>query len=153
MLINADQIQRLIPHRPPALIIDAVDVLVPGEQGSGHCSLSNHSHVFNGHFPAYPVMPGVLIIETVAQTTAVVFASMGLSSHETKLPSQENKSLYLARIEKARFLNPVLPDHVLRIDITLIKRLGKVAKISGKVLTVGNEDEQLVADTQLVLSG
>lgn len=156
MQLTAEQIRSLIPHRDPILLVDEVDVNAPGEQGRGICNLAEHPQVFEGHFPAQPVMPGVLVVECMAQVAAVVFAAAGLqhdaADHRNPQPDNTPQSLYLARIESAKFLTPVTPGSVLIVDVTLVKRFGAVARVAC-VARLDDEAQTLAASAQLVLSG
>ena len=133
--IDINGIMRMIPHRYPFLLVDRVVDLVPNESAVGVKCVSAAEPHFQGHFPGLPIMPGVLIIEAMAQTSAVlVVHSLG---HEA-----ENKLVYFMSIDSARFRKPVVPGDVMRIHVTKKHTRGAVWKFEGKAM-VG---EKVVAD-------
>lgn len=115
MLLNINDIMNIIPHRPPFLLVDAIDSIEGANKIIGHHCVSMSEPFFQGHFPKNPVMPGVLIIEALAQTGAVLL----LSRDENK-----GKTAYFASIEKAKFRKRVFPGDVLRLEIILDKVKG-----------------------------
>lgn len=128
-LLNTKQIMEIIPHRHPFLLVDTIEEMVPGEYAIGKkCVTYNESH-FAGHFPDEPVMPGVLLVEALAQVGAVSI----LSVEENK-----GKTAYFASIRSARFKNKVVPGDVLMLECKLTDfrggiGVGKgVAKVDGK---------------------
>ena len=130
MELNAQQIQQILPHRYPFLLVDKILECVPGEMARGiKCVSSNEMH-FVGHFPSNPVMPGVLIIEALAQTGAVAILS---------LPENKGKTALFGGIKNARFKERVEPGDVLMLECQLLKRKGSVgvgsatATVDGKV--------------------
>ena len=129
-VLTYDQIKAIIPHRPPFLLVDRITELVPGEKCVGLKQVSGNEPYFVGHFPEYAVMPGVLIVEALAQTGAVAL----LQQEEFK-----GKLAFFAGIDKCRFKHQVTPGDTLElsVEITRIKGpIGKgnaVAKVDGKV--------------------
>jgi 3-hydroxyacyl-[acyl-carrier-protein] dehydratase len=123
--IDIHRIMQMIPHRYPFLLIDKVIDVVPGESATGIKNVTINEPHFTGHFPARPVMPGVLIVEAMAQTAAVVVvASLG--------PSAEGKLVYFMSIENARFRKPVEPGDQLRLTCKKEKQRMGVWKFSGE---------------------
>ena len=125
MQIDINRIKELIPHRYPFLLIDGIQTLTPNESATGIKNVSVNEPFFEGHFPDRPVMPGVLIIESMAQTAGcLVVASLGKES--------EGKLVYFMTIENARFRKPVVPGDRLIINVKKLRSRGYVFKISGK---------------------
>ena len=128
--INLDynQILKLIPHRLPFLLIDRVENLVPDTSAVGIKSVTVTEPHFAGHFPNYPVMPGVLIIEAMAQTAGcLVSYTEGYGSKK----SSEGKLVYFASIDSAKFRKPVRPGEILSLYIEKIRGRGTLWKFSG----------------------
>tara|TARA_B110000116_G_scaffold61188_1_gene52304 strand:- start:631 stop:1044 length:414 start_codon:yes stop_codon:yes gene_type:complete len=117
----------LIPHRPPFLMIDKVVEMVQRESAVGIKNVSIDEPFFIGHFPKRPVLPGVLIIESMAQTAGVlVVESLGKEAR--------GKLVYFMTIESARFRKPVFPGDQVRLEVTKLRSRGPVWKFSGKAL-------------------
>lgn len=114
-MLGIKEIEQIIPHRHPFLLIDCVESLVPGEKAVAYKSVSFMESHFRGHFPAEPVMPGVLIIEALAQTGAVAI----LSVEENK-----GKIAYFAAINNAKFKRKVVPGDKLKLECELIRIKG-----------------------------
>ena len=134
MELNIEQIQEIIPHRPPFLLVDKITDYVPGEWAKGIKAVTVNEPFFVGHFPQYRVMPGVLIIEALAQVGAVAILS---------LPENKGKLAFFGGIKNARFKKQVRPGDVLELSCELIERRGPigfgkaVAKVDGKVAARG----------------
>ena len=134
MELNIEQIQEIIPHRPPFLLVDKITDYVPGEWAKGVKAVTVNEPFFVGHFPQYKVMPGVLIIEALAQVGAVAILS---------LPENKGKLAFFGGIKNARFKKQVRPGDVLELSCELIERRGPigfgkaVAKVDGKVAAQG----------------
>ena len=125
MQIDINRIKELIPHRYPFLLIDGIQTLKPNESAIGIKNVSVNEPFFEGHFPDRPVMPGVLIIESMAQTAGcLVVASLGKES--------EGKLVYFMTIENARFRKPVVPGDRMVINVQKLRSRGSVFKFSGK---------------------
>ncbi len=121
--LDIARIMRSIPHRYPMLLIDRMEDVVPHISAVGIKNVSANEPFFPGHFPGHPVMPGVLIIESMAQTAAVlVVESLG--------PEAAGKVVYFMTIEGAKFRRPVVPGDQLRIHVTRERRRGSVWKFS-----------------------
>ncbi|OYW12112.1 MAG: 3-hydroxyacyl-[acyl-carrier-protein] dehydratase FabZ [Acidiphilium sp. 37-67-22] len=116
-------IMHAIPHRYPFLLIDRVMELQPNVSAVGVKNVSVNEHFFQGHFPGHPVMPGVLIIESMAQTAAVLVV-------ETLGPEEAGKVVYFMSVEGAKFRRPVVPGDVLRIHVTKDRNRGNVWKFN-----------------------
>ena len=128
---DIDQIQRMIPHRYPMLMIDRVIDLIPDQSAIGIKNVTINEPFFQGHFPGAPLMPGVMMIEAMAQTAAVlVVATLGAES--------EGSLVYFMSIDSARFRKPVTPGDVLRVHVEKERNRGNVWKFSGKA-TVGGD--------------
>lgn len=134
MELNVEQIQEILPHRYPFLLVDKVVELVPGEKAVGIKNVTMNENYFQGHFPGKPVMPGVLQVEALAQTGAIAVLS---------LEEYKGKIVYFGGIDKLRFKQKVVPGDVLRLEVELIKRRGPigiakaVATVDGKVAVQG----------------
>jgi len=122
-LLDIARIMQAIPHRYPFLLIDRVVDLVRGESATGVKNVTVNENFFQGHFPGHPVMPGVLIIESMAQTAAVLVV-------ETMGPEAAGKVVYFMSIEGAKFRRPVVPGDQLRIHISKQRRRGNVWKFN-----------------------
>lgn len=129
MELDSTAIQKIIPHRYPMLLIDKVVELAPGERAVAIRNVTIHEEIFQGHFPGNPVMPGVLIIESLAQTGAVALLSQ---------PEFAGKTAYFGGINKARFRKMVKPGDTMRLEVTLEKVKGHIGKGIG-VATVDGE--------------
>lgn len=114
---TAKEIMDIIPHRYPFLMIDSIEELEPGVRALGRKCVSVNEPYFQGHFPGNPVMPGVLIMEALAQVGAVAILSQ---------PEWKGKTAYFAGIDKARFRRKVMPGDVLMLEMTIIKVKGPV---------------------------
>lgn len=117
MLLNSNQIQEIIPHRYPFLLIDKVIELVPGQSCTAIKNVSVNEMHFMGHFPQEHVMPGVLVVEALAQTGAVCILS---------LPENKGKVAYFAGIDKCKFKRKIIPGDTLRLEIEISKQRGPI---------------------------
>lgn len=136
--LDIDGIKRMIPHRYPFLLIDRVLDLIADTSAVGIKNVSANEHYFEGHFPATPVMPGVLIIEAMAQTAGVLVVS-------TLGPSAEGQLVYFMTIDQARFRKPVVPGDQLRLEMTKKQRRLGMWKFDGRATV----DGQLVAEASI----
>lgn len=129
-LLSAKEIMEIIPHRQPFMLIDTVEELTPGVRAVAKKCVSYNEPFFQGHFPAEPVMPGVLIVEALAQTGAVAILS---------LEENKGKTAYFAAIQSAKFKKKVVPGDVLVLETEIIKQKGSIgigkatATVDGKV--------------------
>lgn len=130
-MLNCNEIQRIIPHRYPFLLIDRIEQVVPGKSAIGYKNVTVNEYFFQGHFPGEMVMPGVLIIESLAQVGAVAI-----------LIEEQNKGklAYFGGINKARFKQKVIPGDSLRLETNIIKQRGPIgigeaiASVNGKIV-------------------
>jgi len=133
--LDVEQIKRLLPHRAPFLFVERLCEIRAGESAVGYKAVSYNEPYFQGHFPEFAVMPGVLIVEAMAQTAgALVVHSLGLTS--------ENRVVYFMTIDRARFRRPVRPGEMLRIPVRALRRRGPVWKFSGEAFV----DDELCAE-------
>lgn len=125
------QIMRAIPHRFPFLLIDRVIDLIPDHSAIGIKNVSINENFFQGHFPTEPVMPGVLIVESMAQTAAVlVVATLGEDA--------QGKLVYFMSVEGAKFRRPVVPGDQVRVHVTKVQRRRNVWKFAAEAKVDGN---------------
>jgi 3-hydroxyacyl-[acyl-carrier-protein] dehydratase len=129
--VDVQRIMEMIPHRHPFLMIDKVIDMVANERATGIKNLSINENYFQGHFPARPVMPGVLIIEAMAQTAAVLVV-------HTLGPESEGKLVYFMSVDNARFRRPVFPGDRLDVYVAKQRHRGNVWKFEGRA-KVGND--------------
>lgn len=133
-MLDIKEIEKIIPQRPPFLMIDKVEEYVPGEKAIAYKNVNINEWYFQGHFPENPIMPGVLITEALAQTGAVAILSM-----------EENKGMnaLFGGIDKMRFKKIVIPGDVLKLEVKIIKKKGligvgeAVATVNGKIVAKG----------------
>ncbi len=130
-LLEADHetILKILPHRYPFLMIDHVRDIVAGESAVGIKNVTFNEPHFQGHFPGHPVMPGVLVIEAMAQTSAVLIGlSRGIS---------EQLMIYFTTVDKAKFRRPVVPGDVLELHVSVKRAGSRIGKFEGKALVNG----------------
>ena len=126
--LDVNEIRRILPHRYPMLMVDRI-IEMDAQHIVGIKNVTANEPFFAGHFPNFPVMPGVLIAEAMAQTASVLVLS--------SIPDREDKLVLLVSIEFAKFRKPVVPGDQLRIEMLLLKRKATVAKMSGKATVDG----------------
>ncbi len=138
-----DDIKRMIPHRHPFLMIDSVENIVPGESAVGIKSVTGDEPFFEGHFPGNPIMPGVLIVEAIAQTAAVLVV-------KTLDMQDKNILVYLLTADKCKFRNLVKPSTRLELHVKVIRgrgrvwRVGGVCKVDGKAVAEAEVNAMMV---------
>jgi beta-hydroxyacyl-ACP dehydratase FabZ len=138
-MIDVKEIMQILPHRYPFLLVDRIESLKEGEEIVGIKNVSVNEPFFVGHFPGNPIMPGVLIIEAMAQVGGV------LAFHSS--PKEWAGSLvYFMGIDKVRFRKPVVPGDQLRLKLTTIRQKQKVFKMRGEAYV----DDTLVAEAELM---
>ncbi|MBH1940071.1 3-hydroxyacyl-ACP dehydratase FabZ [Mobilitalea sibirica] len=129
-MLNIDEIQKIIPHRPPFLLLDRVDELEPGKKAVGRKCVTMNEPYFVGHFPGKAVMPGVIILEALAQTGALVMLTV---------EGNAGKLVYFGGMDKVKFKRQVIPGDVLTLEVEIIKSKGNfgvgtaVAKVEDQV--------------------
>jgi 3-hydroxyacyl-[acyl-carrier-protein] dehydratase len=134
-------IMEMLPHRYPFLLVDRVIKLIPGEQVAALKNVTINEPFFQGHFPTKPVMPGVLIIEAMAQAG-------GILAYQTAPSEKRNRLIYFMGMDKVRFRKMVLPGDQIILEAKILKFRSKVAKMSGTATV----DGQLVAEAELMAS-
>lgn len=136
MELDSQQIQAIIPHRPPFLLVDRILEMEQGKRAVGLKNFTIGEPFFQGHFPGNPIVPGVLIVEALAQVGAVAILSV---------PENRNKVVYFAAIDRFRFRRPVTPGDSIRLEVAIARLRGKVGKGVAKA-TLG---EAIVAQGEL----
>jgi beta-hydroxyacyl-ACP dehydratase FabZ len=136
-VLDINDIRGILPHRYPFLLVDRI-VELDAERIVGIKNVTANEPFFQGHFPDFPVMPGVLIVEAMAQTAGVLVLQ--------SMPDRHNKLVLLVAIENARFRRPVVPGDTLRMEMKVIKRKASVAKMAG----VATVDGVVVAEAEVM---
>ena len=136
-ILDINDIRAILPHRYPFLLVDRIVEMEP-ERIVGIKQVTANEPFFQGHFPEFPVMPGVLIVEAMAQAAGVLVLK--------SMPDRENKLVLLVAIENARFRRPVVPGDTLRMEMKVIKRKATVAKMSG----IATVDGQVAAEVEVM---
>nr|WP_297458581.1 3-hydroxyacyl-ACP dehydratase FabZ [Ferrovum sp.] len=138
--MDINEIMQYLPHRYPFLMVDRVLEVAPGKSIVAIKNVSRNEEYFQGHFPHHPVMPGVLIIESLAQAAALL-------SFKTEGIKPDGKIVtYFVGIDQARFRNPVFPGDQLRLEVSLLRRSYKIWKFSAKAWV----EDRLAAEAQLM---
>lgn len=133
-MLNKEEIKKIIPQREPFLMIDKVEEYTPGDSAIAYKYVDQNEYYFKGHFPGNPIMPGVLIVESLAQTGAVAILSM---------EENKGKNALFGGIDKMRFKKTVVPGDTLKLEVKIIKRKGPigigqaVAMVDNKVVAKG----------------
>ena len=135
--LDIEEIRKILPHRYPMLLVVRILELEP-DRIVGIKNVTANEPFFAGHFPDFPVMPGVLIVEAMAQVAGVLVLK--------EIPDRANKLVFLAGIDNAKFRRPVLPGDQLRIEMKVIKKKASVAKMHGQATVDGN----LVAEVEVL---
>ena len=126
--VDINEIRTILPHRYPFLLVDRI-VELEAERVVGIKNVTANEPFFQGHFPDFPVMPGVLIVEAMAQTAGVLVLK--------SIPDRDKKLVLLVAIENAKFRKPVVPGDQLRLEMAVIKRKASVAKMAGRATVDG----------------
>lgn len=130
-VVYVEEIMSLIPHRYPMLLIDRVEDIQAGESAVGVKNVSLNEWYFQGHFPGRPILPGVLIVEAMAQTAAVA-VTKNMSDSD-----KNNKIVYFMSIDEAKFRKPVVPGDVLKLKLTRERSRGTVWRFKGEAMVDG----------------
>jgi beta-hydroxyacyl-ACP dehydratase FabZ len=136
-ILDINEIREILPHRYPFLLVDRI-VELEAERIVGIKNVTFNEPFFQGHFPDFPVMPGVLIVEAMAQAAGVLVLR--------SMPDRDSKLVLLVAIENARFRKPVSPGDTLRLEMTVVKRRSNVAKMAGRATV----DGVLVAEAEVM---
>lgn len=131
-MLNIREIQKILPHRYPFLLVDRIIDIEPKVKATGYKNVSANEPFFQGHFPDLPIMPGVLIVEAMAQVAGILAFHSGA----------QGNSVYFMSIEKAKFRKPVVPGDQLNFEVNVIQNRNNVWKFSGQAFV----DEQIVAE-------
>jgi 3-hydroxyacyl-[acyl-carrier-protein] dehydratase len=142
MLMDIIEIQKLLPHRYPFLMIDGIEEIERLKRIVGVKNVTINEAHFQGHFPGKPIMPGVLIIEAMAQTGGLLLL--------LEIPDRENKLLYFVAIDDARFRRPVVPGDQLKVEVKVISWRGDFCKLEGKVRVNGEVAAEAILMCKMV---
>ena len=129
MTLDINEIQQILPHRPPFLLVDRILEIEPDKRIVGLKNVSMNEPFFVGHFPGFPVMPGVLIVEAMAQTGGILVMR--------DVPEASHRLVLFASIESAKFRRPVRPGDQLRMEIDMLSRKTTFARMQGKAYVDG----------------
>ena len=124
MKLSIDEIKKLIPHRKPFLFIDTCEIIKSGEEGIGKRIFLDDEYFFKGHFPNMPIVPGVILIESMAQTAGIVVSK--------KYEEYEDKSVLFMSVSKAKFRKPVYPNEKISFHVKFLNNVKSVYKFSGE---------------------
>jgi 3-hydroxyacyl-[acyl-carrier-protein] dehydratase len=130
MILDIQGIQKILPHRYPFLLIDGIEEMERWKRIVGIKNVTANENYFQGHFPGKPIMPGVLIIESMAQTAGLLLLQ--------EVPDREKKLLYFVAIDNARFRRPVVPGDQLRVEVKVIAWRGGFGKFEGRATVNGD---------------
>ena len=136
MKLNIEEIKKLIPHREPFIFIEEVRVIERGKIGESLRTFEETEYFFEGHFPNNPIVPGVVIVEAMAQTAGVVVSE--------NLINNDDKSVLFMSINKAKFRKPVLPNYKIKFYVELINNIKNVYKFMGRAF----HKDDLVAESE-----
>ena len=123
MKLDKNNIEQLIPHRDPFLFVDSCEIITPGESGTSYKVFNENEYFFKGHFPNNPIVPGVIIVEAMAQTAGIVVSY--------KLKEYQDKSVLFMSVSKAKFRKPILPNNNVSFEVNFINKVRDVYKFNG----------------------
>ena len=123
MKLSTEEIKKLIPHRDPFLFVDTCEIIIPGDHGKSEKLFTVNEYFFKGHFPDNPIVPGVIIIEAMAQTAGIVVSY--------KLREFKEKSVLFMSVNKAKFRKPIRPDEKVSFEVKFINSVRDVYKFEG----------------------
>jgi 3-hydroxyacyl-[acyl-carrier-protein] dehydratase len=132
MMLNIREIRKILPHRYPFLLVDRIVDIEPKVKAIGLKNVTANEQFFQGHFPEFPIMPGVLVVEAMAQVAGILAFHSGA----------QGKSVYFMSIEKAKFRKPVVPGDQLRFEVTVTQNRNNVWKFNGQALV----DDKVVSE-------
>src|SRR5438309_11971599 len=138
MIMNINEIMKILPHRYPMLLVDRILEVGPGKRIVGLKNVTANEQFFQGHFPGAPVMPGVLIVESMAQCAAVLCLM--------EIPDRDEKLFLFGGVDKARFRRPVVPGDQLIMECEVLQRRATTIKVRGEAKV----DGKLVAEAELL---
>lgn len=138
-ILNINEIKKIIPHRYPFLLVDKAEILIPGKKGIGYKNVTIGEPFFTGHFPEEPIMPGVLIVEALAQVGAIVLLS------EKKF---QGKTPYFAGLNKVRFKRKVIPGDTLNMEVEITRLKGSIGIGQGKAFV----DDELACEGEFLFA-
>lgn len=141
MTLDINEIQEILPHRYPLLLVDRITEMEKGVSVTGYKNISISEPAFMGHFPGHPIYPGVMILEGMAQAGGV----LALKSNDLSKEELQNKVIYFMSIDKAKFRSPVKPGDQLVYKIEILKLKGTLIVLDGKAYV----DDKLVAQAEL----
>lgn len=133
--LDVNKIMELIPHRYPFLLIDRVDIIEEEKKAVGRKCVTMNEHFFQGHFPGHPIMPGVLIIEALAQTACALMFSK---------PEMKGKLAFFMGIEEVKFRRPVVPGDVLELHVEMLRVGSRAGKAKGAAVVNGDTATECV---------
>lgn len=137
-MLDVRQILEMLPHRYPFLLVDRILEVQGTQKIVGLKNVTFNEQFFQGHFPGHPVMPGVLIVEAMAQTGGMLLME--------QIPNRETKTVYFMALDKVKFRKPVVPGDQLRMEVEMLQFRGKVAKMKG----VATVEGKIVAEAEML---